>query len=166
VYDGKLLRVDRDRVRLPNGRETDLEIIRHPGASAVVPFVTPDEVLLVRQLRYATGGYILEVPAGTLEPGEAPEACAGREIVEEVGHRAGRLEALGSIYTTPGFTDEVIHLWAAHDLQPAAQDLEHDEILTVERMAFDRALELVRSGGIRDGKTVCALLLAREARNG
>ena len=164
VYDGKLLRIDRDRVRLPNGRETDLEIIRHPGASAIVPFVSEDEILMVRQLRYAIGGYILEIPAGTLNAGEDPETCAGREVEEEVGHRAGRLERLGAIYTTPGFTDEIIHLWVARDLQPSTQNLDHDEVLSVERISFDEALRKVRDGSILDSKTVCALLLAREAR--
>ena len=164
VYDGKLLKIDRDRVRLPNGRETDLEIVRHPGASAIVPFVTDDEILMVRQFRYATGGYILEVPAGKLDAGEQPEACARREVEEEVGHRAGRLVRLGAIYTTPGFTDEVIHLWAAHDLEPTAQRLDHDEVLSVERLPFGGALERVRRGEIVDSKTICALMLAREAR--
>src|SRR5262249_23665782 len=124
VYTGRLLKVDRDRVRLPNGAETDLEMVRHPGASAVVPFITPDEVLLIRQFRYAAGGFILEVPAGTLHPGEPPDACARREVEEESGYRAGRLEPLGSILTTPGFTDEVIHLFAAHDLVRSAQRLD------------------------------------------
>ena len=162
VYEGKLLRIDRDQVQLPNGRETLLEMVRHPGASAVVPFVTDDEILLIRQFRYAAGGFILEVPAGTLGPEESPEACARREVEEEVGHRPGRLVRLGSILTTPGFTDEKIHLWAAYDLEPTAQRLDHDEVLSVERMGFQEALEGVRSGAIVDAKSICALMLARE----
>lgn len=164
VYNGKLLRIDRDQVLLPNGRETVLEMVRHPGASAVVPFVTDDEILLVRQFRYATEGYILEAPAGTLDPGEEPQACARREVEEEVGHRAGRLERLGCIYTTPGFSDEKIHLWTAHDLTPARQKLDADEVLSVVRLPFEGALEKVRAGEITDAKTLCALMLAREAR--
>lgn len=164
VYSGKLLRIDRDRVRLPNGRETDLEMVRHPGASAVVPFVTPDEVLLIRQFRYAAGGFILEVPAGTLHDGEDPEVCARREVEEESGHRPGRLARLGSMLTTPGFTDEVIHLWAAHDLTPSAQALDDDEVLSVIRVPFDEAVRMVMRGEIRDGKSICALLMAAEAR--
>lgn len=164
VYSGRLLRVDRDRVRLPNAVETDLEIVRHPGASAIVPFITPDEVLLIRQFRYAAGGFILEVPAGTLNAGEAPESCARREVEEESGHRAGRLDLLASILTTPGFTDEVIHLWAARDLTPVAQRLDHDEVLSVVRMPFATAIEKIRSGEIRDAKTICALMLAAQAR--
>lgn len=161
VYTGRLLKIDRDRVELPNGRSTDLEIIRHAGASAVVPFVTDDEVLLIRQFRYATKGFILEVPAGTLNAGESPDACAQREVEEEAGHRAGRLEKLGAIYTTPGFTDEVIHLYAARDLTPTGQHLDHDEVLTVERVPFRRAIEMIREGAIVDAKSICALMLAR-----
>jgi ADP-ribose diphosphatase len=164
VYSGRLLRIDRDRVELPNGQSTDLEMVRHPGASAIVPFVGADEILMVRQFRYATEGFILEVPAGTLHAGEAPDACALREVEEEVGHRAGRLTRIGAIYTTPGFTDEVIHLFTAHDLVPVTQRLDHDEVLTVERLSFARALTLVREGGIVDAKSICALMLARDLR--
>ena len=164
VYSGKFLKVDRDRVRLPDGREADLEVVRHPGASAVVPFVTDDDVLLIRQFRYAVGGFILEIPAGTLDAGEEPEACARREVEEEMGHRPGRLQRLGSILTTPGFTDEVIHLWSAHDLTPAQQKLDHDELLTVERIPFEAAVEAVCAGEIVDAKSICALMLAREVR--
>ncbi|HEV8121711.1 MAG TPA: NUDIX hydrolase [Candidatus Polarisedimenticolia bacterium] len=162
VYSGRLLKIDKDKVELPNGRTTDLEMVRHPGASAIVPFVTDDEILLIRQFRYATGGFIYEVPAGTLHKGEAPEECARREIQEEIGHRAGRLRLLASIFTTPGFTDEIIHLYAAHDLTPVPQNLDHDEVLTVERVPFTQAIEMVRDGRIKDAKSICALLLARE----
>lgn len=164
VYEGKLLKVDRDRVRLPNGRETVLEMIRHPGASAVVPFVTGDDVLLVRQFRYAVEEFVLEVPAGTLDDGEAPEECARREVEEEAGHRVGRLVHLASIYTTPGFTDETIHLWTAHDLTPAPQRLDHDEVLSVLRIPFAEALDRIGRGEIVDAKTICALLLARASQ--
>jgi ADP-ribose pyrophosphatase len=166
VYAGRLLRIDRDRVELPNGRTTDLEMVRHPGAAAIVPFVSDDDILLVRQFRYAASGFILEVPAGTLNPGEAPEACARREVEEEVGHRAGRLDRTGAIYTTPGFTDEVIHLYVARDLVPVRQSLDHDEVLTVERLPFRRALEMIRTGDIVDAKSICALMLARDRTAG
>ena len=166
VYAGRLLKIDRDRVKLPNGRETTLEMVRHPGASAIVPFVTADEILLVRQFRYATEGFILEVPAGTLNAGEDPESCARREVEEESGHRAGRLERLASIYTTPGFTDEVIHLWAAYDLTPVGQNLDPDEVMTVERMPLATAVERIGRGEIVDSKTICALLLADRRHRG
>ncbi|HZN04324.1 MAG TPA: NUDIX hydrolase [Candidatus Polarisedimenticolia bacterium] len=161
VYAGRLLKIDRDRVLLPNGGTTELEMVRHPGAAAVVPFITDQEILLVRQFRYAAQGFIYEVPAGTLHQGEAPEACAAREVQEEVGHRAGTLQHLASIYTTPGFTDEVIHLYTARDLEPAAQKLDHDEVLTVERLPFAEALRMIRDGRIVDAKSICALMLAR-----
>ena len=161
VYSGRRISVELDRVLLPNGGETDLEMVRHPGASAVVPFVTDEDVLLIRQFRYAAQGFILEVPAGTLRPGEPPEECARREVEEEAGHRPGRLLKIGSIYTTPGFTDEVIHLFTARDLTPVSQNLDADEVLTVERLPFKRALDLIRLGEIVDGKTICALMMAR-----
>ncbi|HYV20859.1 MAG TPA: NUDIX hydrolase [Verrucomicrobiae bacterium] len=162
VYSGRLLKIDRDRVELPNGGTTDLEMVRHPGAAAVVPFVSDHEVLLVRQFRYAAKGFIYEVPAGTLQKGEAPEACAAREVQEEVGHRAARFEHLASIYTTPGFTDEVIHLYIGRDLTPVKQNLDHDEVLTVERVPFTEAIAMIRDGRLVDSKSICALLLAQD----
>jgi ADP-ribose pyrophosphatase len=162
VYAGRLLKIDRDRVELPNGGTTDLEMVRHPGAAAVVPFVSDNEILLVRQFRYAAKGFIYEVPAGTLQQGEAPEACAAREIQEEVGHKAGRFEHLASIYTTPGFTDEVIHLYIGRDLTPVPQNLDHDEVLTVERVRFKEAIDMIRDGRLVDAKSICALLLAQD----
>jgi len=166
VYAGRLLKIDRDRVELPNGRTTDLEMVRHPGAAAIVPFIGDDEILMVRQFRYATSGFILEVPAGTLNPDEPPDACALREVEEEVGHRAGRMTKIGAIYTTPGFTDEIIHLYVARDLVPVRQNLDHDEVLTVERLPFRRALAMIREGGIIDAKSICALMLARDLAAG
>ena len=160
VFKGKVVHLFVHEVALPNGRTTTLEVIRHPGASAVVPFVTPVEVLLVRQYRYATGGYLLEVPAGKLDPGEAPEACAERETAEETGYRPGRLERLGSIFTTPGFTDEVIHLFAAYDLEPVGTRHGEDEVMSVERMTFRDAVAMIDRGEITDAKSMCAILLA------
>jgi len=116
--------------------------------------------LLIRQYRHAAGGFIYEVPAGTLQPGEAPEHCAARELIEEAGVRAGRLDLLGSIFTTPGFTDEVIHLYLARDLEPASQALDADELLTVEPVPLSRAIEMCTRGELRDAKSMCALLLA------
>ena len=164
VYKGRIVHLFVHDVTLPNGHRTDLEVIRHPGASAVVPFVSPDEVLLVRQYRFATGGYLLEVPAGKLDSGEPPEDCARRETEEETGHSVGRLEKLGAIWTTPGFTDEVIHLFAAHDLRPTRLGHGADEVMTVERVRFSDALERVDRGEINDAKSVCALLLAARRR--
>jgi len=147
-----------DRVVLPNDNEAELEIIHHRGAAAVVPVDSDGNVYLVRQYRYAPDDWLLEVPAGKLDGGEPPELCAEREIEEEVGHRAGKLESMGWIWTTPGFTDERIWLYLATDLIPAQQALEDHEVLTVERMPLDDAVDMARRGEIRDAKSICALL--------
>src|SRR5882672_2266324 len=160
IYRGKVVHLFVETVTLPNGHTTTLEVIHHPGASAVVPFFPDGTILLVRQYRHAAGGYLLEIPAGKLDPGEAPEACARRETQEEVGQNVGRLEKLGAILTTPGFTDEVIHLYAGYDLVPTAAHTEPDEDLTVVRMPFAEAVERVERGEIEDAKTMAALLLA------
>jgi ADP-ribose pyrophosphatase len=155
-----MLEMVTEEVTLPNGRTTTLDLIRHPGASAVVPFLGDDEVLLIRQYRYAAGGEIYEVPAGKLDAGEDPETCARRELEEETGYRAGRLEALATIWTTPGFTDERIHLFAARGLEPSAQQLDPDELIELVPMPFARALERVWSGEIADAKSALALVHA------
>ncbi len=154
------LRIDVDEITLPNGHRTQLHVIRHPGAAAVVPFLSDREVLLIRQYRYAAGGVIWEVPAGKLDPGEDPLACAGRELAEETGYRAGRIEPLAGVLTTPGFTDEVIHLFAAFDLEPVGQTLQADEVIELCPMPLERALELVWSGELRDAKSALALIHA------
>lgn len=160
AYRGRSISVFAEEVELPNGRRVTLDIVRHPGAAAVVPFVSEDEVLLIRQFRHAAGGTIFEVPAGKLDGGEDPQACAARELEEEAGQRAGRLERLGEIWTTPGFTDERIHLFAAFELEPVAQRLEADEVIEVVRVRLDRALEMIWTGELRDAKSALALLHA------
>ena len=160
IYRGSVVNLALDRVRLPNGETAELELIRHPGAAAVVPVDAAGQVLLVRQYRYATGGFLLEVPAGKLDGDEAPERCAARELEEETGHRAASLTSLGWIWTTPGFTDERIWLYLARELTPTRQTLQPDEILSVETMGFEEAVELAARGDIRDAKSVCALLRA------
>jgi ADP-ribose pyrophosphatase len=158
IFRGKTVKLDIDRVRLPNGKEMDFEMIRHVGAAAVVPIAADGTVLLIRQYRYATGGFLLEIPAGKLDPGEAPETCAARELEEETGFSAARLEPLGWIWTTPGFTDEKIWLFLATGLEPAIQALEDDEVLSLERLPLGDAVEKAAQGEIHDSKTVCALL--------
>ena len=162
IHRGKVVDLDVDRVRLANGRAVDLEVIRHRGAAAIVPVTDDGDVLLVRQYRWATGGWLLEVPAGKLDRGEGPEACAERETEEETGFAVGRLEPLGWIWTTPGFTDERIWLFLARDLRPGRQSLEADELLTVERMPLAEAVRATHDGAIADGKSICAILRAAE----
>jgi ADP-ribose pyrophosphatase len=160
IYRGRVVDLSVDRVEMPNGRIAELEVIRHPGATAMVPLTAAGEVLLVRQYRYATGSWLLEVPAGKLDAGEPPEECAARELEEELGFRPGELTPLGWIWTTPGFTNEKIWLYLARRLEPGHQDLQPDEVLSVESLPFDEAVAGVHRGEICDGKSVCALLRA------
>jgi len=160
IYEGRIVNLSVDKVRLPDGRVCELELIRHPGAAAAVPLDREGRVLLVRQYRYASGGWLLEVPAGKLDGDEPPQACAIREVEEETGFRPGRLVPMGWIWTTPGFTDEKIWLFLALDLAPARQNLQADELLTVERLPLAEAVRKAGAGEIRDSKSVCALLRA------
>ena len=161
VYEGRLLRIDLDEVELPGGRRATLETIRHPGAAAALPFLEDGRVILVRQYRHAVGGTILEIPAGKLDrPGEPPDRCAMREVEEETGVRPGRLVPLGSILTTPGFTDEVIWLFEAHDLVPTQTAHEQDEVIEPVTMPFEQAVVAVEDGRIRDAKSVATILAA------
>ena len=158
------LKLVTEDVVLPNGQRTSLDVIRHPGASAVVPFLSHDEVLLIQQYRYAAGGTIWEVPAGKLDPGEAPDVCALRELEEETGYRASEIVPLGSILTTPGFTDERIHLFEANGLEPSTQKLDADEVIELVPMPMSAALELVWTGQMVDGKSIVALVKAARRR--
>jgi ADP-ribose pyrophosphatase len=166
LYHGRIVSLDRDTVRFPDGSTGQLEMLRHPGASAVVPFLddpgdTDPRVLLIRQFRHAAEDFIWEVPAGRLDPGETPEACARRELEEETGMRARMLERLTMIYTTPGFTDERIHLFLAHGLEAGTQRREADEFLELHPLRWSEVMALVRSGEIQDGKTLTSLLFVQ-----
>ena len=166
VYDGRVVRLSVDTVRFPDGSEGQLEMIRHVGASAVLPFLgglfDPDpDVLLVRQYRYASDGYLYEVPAGLpAGPEESWEECAHRELEEETGMRAATLTPLTRIYTTLGFTDEVIRLFVATDLEPGELSRDPDEFMEVVRVAFSEVLEMVRDGRIVDAKSIAIILYA------
>jgi ADP-ribose pyrophosphatase len=171
VHTGRVINLDVDRVRFPDGTEGELEIIRHPGASAVVPFVSdpagPDpQVLLLKQYRYATGGTLYEIPAGRLEPGELPEVCARRELLEETGCTAETIAPLTSMWTTPGFTDERIHLFVATGITRGQAHREADEFIEVETMTLAAALRMVERGEIQDAKTALGLLFAAGFRVG
>ncbi len=146
-------------VVLPNGRAVTLEVLRHPGAAAVLPLHDDGTVTLLRQHRHAAGGTIWEVPAGKLEPDEDPTTCAARELQEEAG-LVGALEHVGAILPAPAYTDERIHLFLATQLRDAPDAPEADEILEPVRVPFDEALAMVKRGDITDGKTIAALLQA------
>lgn len=163
VHTGRVIHLDVDLVRFPSGVTGELEIIRHPGASAVVPFLSDPsdddpQVLLLRQYRYAASGYLFEIPAGRLEPGENPESCARRELREETGCSAATLRPLTTMFTTPGFTDERIHLFMASGLERGPTSHEADEVIEVVAMPLARALAMIRQGEIQDAKTALGLL--------
>lgn len=157
IYTGKVVTLNVDTVKLPNGVTIDLETIRHPGAAAVVPMKDDGTVVLIRQFRHAAGGFIYEIPAGKLSPGEDPLHCAARELEEEVGYRAASFELLSSIFTAPGFADEVIHVYKATGLIQGRQQLDHDEVLEIVEMPLTAAIERIADGTIRDGKTIVGL---------
>jgi len=163
IYSGRVVNLDVDTVSYPDGSTGEMEMLRHPGAAAVLPFASDPRgadptVLLIRQYRHATGGALLEIPAGRLNAGEEPAACARRELQEEVGVTAGRLERLTTIWTTPGFTDERIHLYWAADLAAGAHAREPDEFIEVVPTPLSEALRMVRDGAICDAKSVVAIL--------
>ena len=157
IYTGKVITLNVDTVQLPNGVTVDLEMIRHPGAAAVVPVKDDGTVVLIRQFRHAAGGFIYEIPAGKLAPGEDPLHCAARELEEEVGYRASTFELLSSIFTAPGFADEVIHVYKATGLTKGRQHLDRDEVLDVVEMPLSEAITKIEDGIIRDGKTIVGL---------
>ncbi len=157
IYTGKVVTLNIDTVTLPNGATIDLETIRHPGAAAVVPVKDDGTVVLIRQFRHAAGGFIYEIPAGKLQPGEDPLHCASRELEEEVGYRASSFELLTSIFTAPGFADEVIHVYKATGLTTGRQQLDPDEVLDIIEMPLAEAVNKIEDGTIRDAKTIVGL---------
>lgn len=163
VFRGRIVDLGLETAILPSGRQVELEVIRHPGAAAVVPVHADGTVTLVHQYRHAGGGMHFEIPAGVLEAGEPPEACAARELSEEVQLRAHRLTALTTIHTTPGFTDERIHLFLGRDLTPTHDQPEPDEYIEVVRIPLAEALAMTTDGRLTDAKTICGLHLAARA---
>jgi len=157
IYTGIVVNLNVDTVILPNGITVDLEIVRHPGAAAVVPVKDDGTVILIKQFRHAAGGFIYEIPAGKLYPGEDPKVCAARELEEEVGHQAATLELLSSIFTAPGFTDEVIHIYKATGLTAGRQQLDRDEVLEVIEMPLAEAIGMIEAGTIKDAKSIVGL---------
>ena len=171
IHTGKVLNLDLDTVRFPNGSTGELEIIRHPGAAAVLPFLSDPagddpQIMLLKQYRYAAEDFLYEIPAGRLEPGEEPARCARRELKEETGCDAERIDHLYTFYTTPGFIDERIHAFMAVGLTRGQSSTETDEFITVETMTLSHALGLIQKGEIKDGKTALTILYAVGFRAG
>ncbi|MCS7010841.1 MAG: NUDIX hydrolase [Anaerolineales bacterium] len=162
VYRGRAFSVCRDRVRLPDGRETTLDIVNHLGSVVILPLDHEGNLLFIRQYRHAARKELLELPAGVLNPDEPPETCARRELREETGMNAGRMEPLGSFYLAPGYSTEYMHVYFATDLYPAPLEADADEFLAVEKIPLDQALDLPSRGLLQDAKSLAALLLAQQ----
>ncbi len=158
LYDGRLFKVVLERFKI-DGKVISREIVKHPGAAAILPILPDGRILLIRQYRHAVGETLVEIPAGTLEEGEEPEACAYRELEEETGYRAGRLRRLAALALAPGYSSEIIHIYLAEDLEEAQPHPEEDESITLLRLGLVEVVEMIRRGEIRDAKTVAAVLL-------
>lgn len=162
IYSGRLIRLNRETVALPNGTDVELDIVHHPGGAVVVALDDEDNVCLLRQFRHAAGGVIWELPAGCIDPGDTePLATARRELEEEAGLVARDWRELGSIFTTPGFCDEVLYLFLARDLRVTSTDHGDDELIEVRWLRFSDALGMVMDNEIRDAKSVSGLLKAQ-----
>jgi ADP-ribose pyrophosphatase len=171
IYTGRIINLDRDTVRFPDGSVGELEMIRHPCASAIVPFVSEPtgddpQILMIKQYRYAAEEYLYAIPAGRLDSGEEPLACARRELKEETGCTARSIEFLFTMFTTPGFTDERIHVFMATGLERGETAHESDEFMTLETVTLSTALRFIQEGRIKDGKTALGILFAAGFRAG
>lgn len=161
VYRGKAFDVHRDQVRLPNGQVAFLDIVEHPGAVTLLPIDSQDRILFVRQYRHAAGLDMLELPAGTLDEGEDPEACAYREVREETGMSAGKLRRIGGFLLAPGYSTEYMYIYLATDLHPNPLQGDDDEFISVEHITLNKVPELISQGVIQDAKSLAALHLAQ-----
>ena len=157
-YHGKIVSIYVDTIRQKSGRTTIREVVRHPGGVAAVPVLDDSRILMIRQFRYPIGKYIYEIPAGKLDSGQPPLETMKRELEEETGYRAGVLTHECSFYTTPGISNELIHLYTARELAPCAQDLEEGEHITIEALAMEECLSKIKTGEICDGKTILGIL--------
>jgi len=162
IFDGEILKLYLDEVRLPNGRKATREKVSHKGAVGIVPVTDKEHVILVRQYRYPVGEVTIEIPAGKIDRGEAPEICATRELAEEVGAVRGKLALLSSFYTTPGFCDEILHLFLATGFTRSENDLDDDEFLDIIDIDINTAVQWIGSGKIKDSKTIIGILMARD----
>ena len=165
VYAGRVVNLRLDTVELPDGRQTKREVIEHRGAVAVVPILQSDTIVMVRQYRQPVGETLLEIPAGTLDDGENPYNCAHRELIEETGYSAGKLEKMFSSYLAPGYSSEMLHTYIAENLAAVGARAEADEFLDVVLIKLDDALGKIQQGEIKDAKTICGLLMAMRTLN-
>lgn len=156
-YRGRIINLKIQHVELPNGRVSSREIIEHPGAVAIIPFLDENTIILVEQFRKALDQVILEIPAGKIDKGENPEACGIRELEEETGYKANEFEYLGKIATTPGFTDEVIYIYKADNLYKGEINMDEDEFINLKTYKIEEIKDMVKKGQIIDGKTIAAL---------
>ena len=157
VYKGRIFNFVTENLTLPNGRDTEMAFIRHPGSIAVVPLLDDNTVVMEVQYRHPVREYLLEIPAGTLEPGESPLICAKRELMEETGYRAQELVELGKIHMIPAYSDEEIHVFIARGLTPAEQNLDPDEIIEVVTYPLEKALQMIDAGKITDALTILSI---------
>jgi ADP-ribose pyrophosphatase len=160
VHQGRVFSLIREHVTLENGFSTDVEFVAHPGATAIVAMPDAGRVILLSQYRHTLRKYIWEIPAGTLDPNESVLDCAKRELIEETGYSAAEWQLLGEITPAPGYSNERIHVFLAGRLQPAQRNLDQDELINVHSIGLDKALEMVTSGEIQDGKSISGLFLA------
>jgi ADP-ribose pyrophosphatase len=160
IHKGRVFNMFQETVTLPNGASIKLDVIRHPGAAAIVPLTRSNTVIMLEQYRHAVGGTIWEIPAGTLGDKESPLICAQRELTEETGYTAASWQKLGEITPLPGYSDERIQIFLATDLSISAQNLDADEVLEVREVAFTEALNMISTGVIQDAKTMCGLFMA------
>ena len=160
IHKGRVFNVFQETVTLPNGASLKLDVIRHPGAAAIVPLTRSHNVIMLQQYRHAVGGTIWEIPAGTLNDKESPLTCAQRELTEETGYKASTWQKLGEITPVPGYSDERIQIFLAMELTLSLQNLDSDEVLVVREVAFIEALKMISRGSIQDAKTICGLFMA------
>ncbi len=159
IYSGKIISLDVETVLLPNNEKAEREIVRHPGAVAILPINNNKEIYFVKQFRKAVEMELLEVPAGKLESGESPSLCAIRELQEEIGFKAKKLTLLGKFYSSPGFSNEIIYVYKAEDLTESKLSTDDDEFINVVKFSIEDAIEMLNKGLIIDAKTAIALSL-------
>lgn len=160
IYEGRVVNLRVDTVEMPGGRRAMREVVEHKGAVAIVALLDSDTVVMVRQFRQPAGEALLEIPAGTLELGEDPDDCASRELTEETGFRAGKLEKMFRSYLAPGYSSEMLHTYLATDLSRARANPDEDERLEIVTLRLDEAVAMIGSDDIKDAKTICGLLMA------